>query len=52
MACLEKSPDKRPRDAAELSRALAAIDVEPWTEAQARHWWSAHLEETQAVAAP
>jgi serine/threonine-protein kinase len=52
MACLEKSPDKRPRDAAELSRALAAIDVEPWTEAQAKQWWSAHLEETQAVAAP
>jgi hypothetical protein len=39
LACLAKEPAGRPRSAAELSLALAAIGVEPWGEEQAREWW-------------
>jgi eukaryotic-like serine/threonine-protein kinase len=38
MACLARTPAHRPT-AAELSRALAAVPVEPWTEADAANWW-------------
>ncbi|HEV8599715.1 MAG TPA: serine/threonine-protein kinase [Gemmatimonadales bacterium] len=37
--CLAKRPEQRPRSAAELSRALTAIDVAPWDEEQAAEWW-------------
>jgi serine/threonine-protein kinase len=39
LACLAKEPEGRPRSAAELARALAAIDVPPWSEVQAAEWW-------------
>jgi len=39
LSCLAKDPEKRPRTAADLSQSLARIDIEPWTEAQARDWW-------------
>jgi eukaryotic-like serine/threonine-protein kinase len=42
LACLAKQPAERPRDAAELSRALGAIGVERWGEGQARQWWKAN----------
>ena len=42
LSCLAKKAYDRPRSVAELSRALAAIDVPPWTEEQAREWWAAH----------
>jgi eukaryotic-like serine/threonine-protein kinase len=42
LACLEKKPDRRPRTAAELSSALAAIEITPWNEARAAEWWQAH----------
>ena len=42
LACLAKRPDDRPVSAAELSRALAAIPVEPWTGEMARTWWEQH----------
>ncbi len=41
LACLAKRPEDRPQSAAELARRLAAIDLEPWTEADARAWWLA-----------
>jgi serine/threonine-protein kinase len=40
LACLAKSPVDRPRDAGELARLLAAVEVEPWTEERARSWWA------------
>ena len=40
LSCLEKKPDARPASADALSRALAAIDVEQWTDAQAKEWWA------------
>lgn len=41
--CLAKDPADRPQTAAELARALAAIELErPWTEARAREWWDTH----------
>ena len=42
LACLAKDPAGRPRSAAELDRALAAIPVERWSEKQAMEWWSLH----------
>jgi tRNA A-37 threonylcarbamoyl transferase component Bud32 len=42
LECLAKNPADRPASAAELSRALAKIDVEPWTEEQAGEWWRTH----------
>ena len=41
LACLAKKPEERPQTAGELSRRLAAIDLEPWTDAQAAEWWAA-----------
>ena len=40
LACLAKEPEDRPRSAAAMAEALAAIDVEAWTEAKAKEWWS------------
>jgi hypothetical protein len=42
LACLAKQPADRPRSAAELARALAAIEIEPWGEEEAARWWSLH----------
>ena len=42
LACLEKEPSRRPAYAGELLEALDALaDVPPWTNEQARTWWSA-----------
>ena len=38
LSCLAKEPEDRP-SAAELSRSLAALDVEPWHEVEAKDWW-------------
>jgi eukaryotic-like serine/threonine-protein kinase len=40
MACLAKSPAGRPQSAAALGRALAAVDVAPWTADDAAAWWA------------
>jgi hypothetical protein len=42
LSCLAKSPDDRPQSAAALARALEAIDVAPWSEELAAHWWSSN----------
>ena len=40
LACLEKDPARRPRDATSLRRALAACeDARGWSEEDAREWW-------------
>jgi len=40
LSCLEKDPDKRPKDALTLVKALEALDDVPrWTEDEAREWW-------------
>ena len=41
LACLAKRPEDRPRDAAQLSRRLASVDLEPWSEEEAEAWWTA-----------
>jgi hypothetical protein len=44
MACLEKSPDKRPAGAAQLAELLSECTPrEPWTAADASRWWSQHM---------
>ena len=49
LACLAKDPAQRP-DAAELSRALAAVPAEPWTEDDAAEWWRAATASTVPAA--
>jgi hypothetical protein len=41
MVCLARDRKDRPT-AADLSRLLAAVSVEPWTAADAEEWWRAH----------
>jgi serine/threonine-protein kinase len=40
LSCLAKKPEDRPQSAAALDRRLAAVDVDPWTDAHARDWWA------------
>jgi serine/threonine protein kinase len=42
LACLGKEPAGRPPTAGHLARSLAAVNVAPWTDEQARHWWAMH----------
>ncbi len=41
LSCLEKDPERRPRDARALQDALLTAGVPAWTEADARAWWAA-----------
>ena len=41
LACLVKAPNDRMRGAAELRRALAAIEVPDWNGDDAARWWTA-----------
>jgi eukaryotic-like serine/threonine-protein kinase len=41
LTCLAKDPADRPPTAAALAASLAAIELEPWTESDARAWWEA-----------
>jgi serine/threonine protein kinase len=44
LACLQKDPDKRPQDAAELLRMIEDSGVaRGWSSAQAEAWWQLHL---------
>jgi serine/threonine-protein kinase len=46
MACLEKDPDKRPQDAAQLFRmAHECRTCEGWSQEHAAQWWQVHLPE-------
>jgi eukaryotic-like serine/threonine-protein kinase len=49
LRCLAKKPDERPPTAAELARALAALDVPSWTEDSAAEWWERHLPPTSSL---
>jgi tRNA A-37 threonylcarbamoyl transferase component Bud32 len=42
LACLAKRPEDRPQTAGELDRLLAEIELEPWSEEAATHWWRTH----------
>jgi serine/threonine protein kinase len=39
LACLEKQPGRRPATMDEVAAALAAIELDPWTDAMAADWW-------------
>jgi serine/threonine-protein kinase len=40
--CLAKDPADRISSAGALDTALAALELEPWTQEHARAWWSVH----------
>ena len=40
LSCLAKKPEDRPQSAGELDRRLALVDIEPWTNVHAQHWWA------------
>ncbi len=42
LRCLEKDPENRPAGAGEVGRALKAMAVDPWTQAEAMAWWQEH----------
>jgi serine/threonine-protein kinase len=51
MACLEKSPDQRPRSADELlARLERCPQASPWNAEKARNWWETHRPKTAAQA--
>jgi serine/threonine protein kinase len=52
LACLAKAPEDRPRNAAELGRALAAVEGAAWDEDQAREWWRSVPESSSAPLDP
>ena len=52
LGCLAKKPSDRPPSAADLSRLLGAVATTPWTQDDARHWWSAHHPAPQAFTPP
>jgi serine/threonine-protein kinase len=52
LACLERKPENRPASAADLSRSLDAIDIEPWDEEQASAWWQTHRPKLQNCETP
>jgi hypothetical protein len=39
LRCLSKEPEKRP-GAGDLARSLGTLDVEPWSEEEAKEWWN------------
>jgi serine/threonine-protein kinase len=45
LACLEKDPDSRPRDAAAILRMIDDCGTDEWSNAKAREWWQSHLPE-------
>ncbi|MEO7501016.1 MAG: serine/threonine-protein kinase [Gemmatimonadaceae bacterium] len=51
LSCLAKNPDARPATAAELSRALRTLDIEPWSDAQAKEWWVGNQNESATTLA-
>ena len=49
LACLEKDPDKRPQNAAQLQRMLEDCTTSnAWSSELAREWWRIHLPELAA----
>jgi hypothetical protein len=52
LACLDKSPDRRPQSATELRRQLEACAIEPWDSASALTWWRDHQPALDDEAAP
>ena len=50
LACLAKTPQERPKNAEEIERVLSQADLhEPWTQAQARGWWSEHSSDLERL---
>jgi hypothetical protein len=51
MACLEKAPERRPSDAADLADRLSGCELDKcWNEQRARCWWDAHVPQTRPAA--
>ncbi len=51
LACLEKSPAKRPQSASQFAEMLSACEPrEPWTAAESHRWWRENLPGSDSVA--
>ncbi len=48
-ARLAKEPARRPASMDDLSAALDALDLAPWTEAEARAWWRERAQTVRAA---
>jgi serine/threonine-protein kinase len=47
LRCLEKSPERRPRNAREVARLLRSVPVQdPWDAEHAEAWWAEHIPNT------
>ncbi|MDP9180035.1 MAG: serine/threonine protein kinase [Gemmatimonadota bacterium] len=45
LSCLAKNADARPTTAGSLRQALRALDVQLWSDAQAKEWWAGNRTE-------
>jgi serine/threonine-protein kinase len=53
LACLEKTPERRPSDAEDLARRLSDCSPQAcWGEQQARCWWEANVPQLGGTVAP
>jgi serine/threonine-protein kinase len=50
LRCLSKDPAARPASAADLRRDLRALEMNDWSDAEARGWWQRYRETSQALA--
>jgi eukaryotic-like serine/threonine-protein kinase len=49
LACLEKQPVRRPASMDVLAESLEGLDLDPWTDTEARAWWRERAQSVRAA---